>query len=84
MGKHEFKGTEIIMPSTDWSAKRERQYQHIKDSALAQDESEPLAEEIAARPVNKSVRNTANQKPPPISSAPAPAVRLQRPYHRQA
>ena len=41
------------MPSTDWSAKRKRQYQHIKDSVLAQGESEPLAEEIAARTVNK-------------------------------
>ena len=41
------------MPPTDWSAKRKRQYQHIKDSALARGESEPLAEEIAARTVNK-------------------------------
>ena len=41
------------MPSTDWSAKRKRQYQHIKDSVLARGESESLAEEIAARTVNK-------------------------------
>ena len=41
------------MPSTDWSAKRTRQYQHIKDSVLARGESLPLAEEIAARTVNK-------------------------------
>jgi plasmid stabilization system protein ParE len=41
------------MPSTDWSAKRKRQYQHIKDSVLARGESELLAEEIAARTVNK-------------------------------
>ena len=41
------------MPSTDWSAKRKRQYQHIKDSVLARGESLPLAEEIAARSVNK-------------------------------
>lgn len=41
------------MPSTSWSAKRERQYQHIKDSVLARGASEPLAEEIAARTVNK-------------------------------
>jgi hypothetical protein len=41
------------MPSTDWSAKRKRQYQHIKDSVLARGESLPLAEEIAARTVNK-------------------------------
>ncbi len=41
------------MPSTDWSAKRNRQYQHIKDSVLARGQSESLAEEIAARTVNK-------------------------------
>ncbi len=37
------------MPSTEWSAKRKRQYQHIEDSVLARGQSEPLAEEIAAR-----------------------------------
>lgn len=41
------------MPSTDWSAKRKRQCQHIKDSVLARGESDRLAEEIAARTVNK-------------------------------
>ena len=41
------------MPSTEWSAKRKRQYQHIKDSVLARGQSESLAEEIAARTVNK-------------------------------
>jgi plasmid stabilization system protein ParE len=42
-----------MMPSTEWSAKRKRQYQHIKDSVLARGQSESLAEEIAARTVNK-------------------------------
>jgi plasmid stabilization system protein ParE len=42
-----------IMASTEWSAKRKRQYQHIKDSVLARGQSESLAEEIAARTVNK-------------------------------
>ena len=41
------------MPSTEWSAKRKRQYQHIKDSVLERGESTELAEEIAARTVNK-------------------------------
>ncbi|SDO22635.1 hypothetical protein SAMN05216303_101862 [Rhodoferax sp. OV413] len=36
-----------------WSAKRERQYAHIKDSLLERGKPEPLAEEIAARVVNK-------------------------------
>ncbi|MFJ9523284.1 plasmid stabilization protein [Kitasatospora sp. NPDC101801] len=35
------------------SPKRERQYEHIKDSALERGESEQRAEEIAARTVNK-------------------------------
>ena len=36
-----------------WSAKRERQYKHIKESAKDRGESEDRAEEIAARTVNK-------------------------------
>jgi hypothetical protein len=36
-----------------WSAKRERQYKHIKDQAEDSGESEKRAEEIAARTVNK-------------------------------
>ncbi|MDR0346131.1 MAG: hypothetical protein LBI49_24045 [Nocardiopsaceae bacterium] len=35
------------------SSKRERQYEHIKDSARDRGESESRAEEIAARTVNK-------------------------------
>jgi hypothetical protein len=41
------------MPQTTWSAKRARQYLHIKDSLLERGKAEPLAEEIAARVVNK-------------------------------
>src|SRR6188508_3348353 len=41
------------MPQRAWSAKRERQYEHIKSSALERGESEDTAEEIAARTVNK-------------------------------
>ncbi|WP_313077675.1 plasmid stabilization protein [Melaminivora sp.] len=41
------------MPSSAWSAKRERQYEHIKSSAEKRGESEKRAEEIAARTVNK-------------------------------
>ena len=36
-----------------WSAKRERQYEHIKESLEQRGKSEDLAEEIAARTVNK-------------------------------
>jgi hypothetical protein len=41
------------MPQQAWSAKRERQYQHIKGGLKARGDSEPEAEEIAARTVNK-------------------------------
>jgi plasmid stabilization system protein ParE len=36
-----------------WSAKRERQYEHIKESVEHRGKSEKVAEEIAARTVNK-------------------------------
>jgi hypothetical protein len=41
------------MPQQAWSAKRERQYEHIKGSLKEQGTSEDKAEEIAARTVNK-------------------------------
>ena len=41
------------MPQRAWSAKRERQYEHIKDGLLDAGRSEDKAEEIAARTVNK-------------------------------
>ena len=42
------------MPQQAWSDKRERQYEHVKDSALDRGEDEDTAEEIAARTVNKA------------------------------
>ncbi len=39
-----------------WSAKDERKYRHIKQSALERGVSEDRAEEIAARTVNKERR----------------------------
>lgn len=41
------------MPQAAWSAKRERQYEHIKEGVLERGEDEDTAEEIAARTVNK-------------------------------
>lgn len=41
------------MPQPAWSPKRDRQYEHIKDSLLDRGTSEDKAEEIAARTVNK-------------------------------
>lgn len=41
------------MQQKAWSAKRERQYAHIKDSLFESGKPESLAQEIAARVVNK-------------------------------
>jgi hypothetical protein len=41
------------MPQRAWSNKRERQYEHIKDSEKKQGRSMKRAKEIAARTVNK-------------------------------
>jgi hypothetical protein len=41
------------LPQQAWSAKRERQYEHIKDSAKERGTSTKRAKEIAARTVNK-------------------------------
>ncbi len=41
------------MPQQSWSSKRERQYEHIKDGLTDRGRSEDVAEEIAARTVNK-------------------------------
>jgi hypothetical protein len=41
------------MPQEAWSAKRERQYEHIKEGLRERGTSEDKAEEIAARTVNK-------------------------------
>jgi hypothetical protein len=41
------------MPQKAWNAKRERQYEHIKESEKEQGRSTKRAKEIAARTVNK-------------------------------
>jgi hypothetical protein len=41
------------MPQQAWNDKRERQYDHIKESLQERGERERVAEEIAARTVNK-------------------------------
>jgi len=41
------------MPQGAWSDKRERQYEHIKESEKKQGRSTKRAKEIAARTVNK-------------------------------
>jgi hypothetical protein len=41
------------MPQEAWNAKRERQYEHIKEGLKDRGTSEDKAQEIAARTVNK-------------------------------
>jgi plasmid stabilization system protein ParE len=41
------------MPQKSWTDKRERQYEHIKESYEDRGRSEDKAEELAARTVNK-------------------------------
>jgi len=41
------------VPQRVWSDKRERQYDHIKDGLIERGKDEDVAEEIAARTVNK-------------------------------
>ena len=41
------------MPQQGWTAKRERQYEHIRESERKQGRSTKRAKEIAARTVNK-------------------------------
>jgi hypothetical protein len=50
------------MPQDAWSRKRERQYDHIKDGLRARGRSEEVAEEIAARTVNKERARSGEAK----------------------
>src|SRR4051794_19908072 len=50
------------MPQKAWSAKRERQYEHIKESLEDRGETEDTAQEIAARTVNKERARASEAK----------------------
>jgi plasmid stabilization system protein ParE len=50
------------MPQSAWSTKRERQYEHIKDSEKNQGRSTKRAKEIAARTVNKTRAQTGEAR----------------------
>jgi len=53
------------MPQQAWSAKRERQYEHIKESEQEQGRSTKRAKEIAARTVNKERARSGETKSRP-------------------
>jgi hypothetical protein len=50
------------MPQKAWSNKRERQYEHVKESAKKGGASTKRAKEIAARTVNKERARTGEAK----------------------
>ena len=50
------------MPQAAWSAKRERQYEHVKEGYEKRGVSEDEAEERAARTVNKKRREAGEAK----------------------
>ena len=50
------------MPQQAWSQKRERQYEHIKESEQKQGRSTKRAKEIAARTVNKERARSGESK----------------------
>ena len=50
------------MPQSAWSSKRERQYEHIKQSEKKQGRSTKRAKEIAARTVNKERARSGETK----------------------
>jgi hypothetical protein len=50
------------MPQEAWSNKRERQYEHIKESAKERGASTKRAKEIAARTVNKERARSGEAK----------------------
>jgi hypothetical protein len=50
------------MPQRAWSAKRERQYEHVKESEKKQGRSTKRAKEIAARTVNKERARTGEAR----------------------
>jgi hypothetical protein len=52
----------MAMPQSAWSAKRERQYGHIKEGLESRGRSEKVAEEIAARTVNKERARTGEAR----------------------
>ena len=50
------------MPQKAWSDKRERQYEHVRESAKNQGKSTERAKEIAARTVNKQRSESGETK----------------------
>jgi hypothetical protein len=56
------------MPRAQWTAKRERQYEHIRDELEERGDAEEPAEEIAARTVNKERARAGEARQPSRTS----------------
>jgi hypothetical protein len=56
------------MPPQAWSKKRERQYEHIKEGLEEHGRPEDVAEEIAARTVNKERARAGEARQPSRTS----------------
>jgi len=56
------------MPQRAWSTKRERQYEHIRNSEKRQGRSTKRAKEIAARTVNKERARSGEARETPRTS----------------
>ncbi len=50
------------MPQKAWTDRRERQYEHVKESYEERGRSDDEAEELAARTVNKDRREAGETK----------------------
>jgi hypothetical protein len=55
-------GEEPAMPQQQWSAKRERQYEHIEKGLESRGRKESTAKEIASRTVNKERARAGESK----------------------
>ncbi len=51
-----------MMPQRAWNRKRERQYEHVKEGLEQRGRPEDVAEEIAARTVNKERARTGEAR----------------------
>ena len=72
------------MPQGKWSDKRERQYEHIKDSAKSQGKSEKTAERIAAATVNKDRARAGESETASPSSLRGPSPERRGGLHSHA
>jgi hypothetical protein len=65
------------MPQRTWSAKRERQYEHVKESLQERGTPEKKAKSIAARTVNKERARSgeAGESSPSSLRGPSPSRR---------